>query len=44
MTLQVAHLVQGFNRTFDERRLSGADFLDVDQPSIPYGTKASFTS
>jgi hypothetical protein len=29
MTLQLAHLVERVNRNFDERRLTGAVFLDV---------------
>jgi hypothetical protein len=31
-TLQLAHLVERVNRTFDERRLTGEGFLDVAKP------------
>jgi hypothetical protein len=43
-TLQLARLFERVNRNFDERRLTSEVFLDVVKPSIPYESKASFTS
>jgi hypothetical protein len=43
-THQLARVVERVNRNFGERRLTGAVFLDVTKPSIPYASKTSFTS
>jgi hypothetical protein len=43
--LQLARLVERVNRNFGERWLTGAVFPDMGlKPSIPYGSKVSFTS
>ena len=43
-SLQLVRLVERITRNFGERRLTGAILLDVAKPSIPFGSKASFTS
>jgi hypothetical protein len=40
----MARLVERVTTQFGEKRLTGAIFLDVAKPSIPFGSMVSFSS
>ena len=43
-SLQLARLVERITKNFGERRMTGADSWTCPKPSIPFGSKDSFTS